>query len=156
MATSTGSSAASLRPRTCSKELFDGALPSSSAIAAQALARLGALSGRLELSLLAERTVGLGSSMALRQPLAVPELILALGWLEVGLELVAPGPAGPLLDAARRCYSPFTVFVHGEAALPLLEGREPGLAYLCRHRSCQLPVAEPALLVAQLRDAVQG
>jgi uncharacterized protein YyaL (SSP411 family) len=151
---STGSDAERLLVRP--KELFDGALPSSSAVAAQSLARLAALTGEQGYSVLAERSVGLVSSVAQRQGIAVPDLVLALGWLEQGLELVVPGAPDALLAAARSSYAPFTVLVHGDGTAPLLEDRQAGLAYLCRHRSCRLPTSDPGVLVAQLRDAVQG
>jgi uncharacterized protein YyaL (SSP411 family) len=151
----TGSDAEVLLAR--SKEVFDGALPSASAVTASALARLAALRGDADLRAIAQRTVDLLSSILDQHPMAVPDLVLALGWLEHGLELAVPGPRGPLLEAATAGFSPFTVIAHGSSdRCAILEHRQAGLAYVCRNRVCDRPTDDPAALVAQLRAAVQG
>jgi uncharacterized protein YyaL (SSP411 family) len=142
---------------TRSKEVFDGALPSATAVAVTALARLGSLNGDRDLLAVAERTIGLLSAILERHPLAVPDLVLALGWLGQGLEVVVPGPVGTLLTSARSTYAPFTVTAHGTSGrCVLLDDRSVGFAYLCRHRVCQRPTDDPAVLVAQMAAAVQG
>ena len=142
------------------KELFDGAPPLSHAIGSPAPSPASAHSaadvelppaGRADASRSAR-------SDARRHPLAVPELVLALGWLEAGLEVVVPGPRRP---AARRraaaATRPSRVVVTARRPLPLLEGREPGLAYVCRHRSCQAARRRVRPRWSrQLRDAVQA
>ena len=95
----TGHDAEQLLART--KELFDGALPSATATAVTSLIRLARLTGDADLLASAERSVELVSSILERHPLAVPDLVLALGWLEEGLEVVVPGAAGSLLGAVR-------------------------------------------------------
>jgi hypothetical protein len=140
-----------------SKELFDGALPSATAIAATSLLRLARLTGRSELLATAERAIELVSTILERHPLAVPDLILALGWQDECLELVVPGDTGSLLEAVRRAYAPFAVTAHGNGErCVLLEDRSEGLAYLCRQRVCEPPADGAELLLAQLAAAVQG
>jgi uncharacterized protein YyaL (SSP411 family) len=140
-----------------SKELFDGALPSATATAVTSLIRLGRLTGSSDLLAVAERSIELVSSILERHPLAVPDLVLALGWQDEGLEVVIPGDDGPLLAAVRGAYAPFAVTAHGHGArCILLEQRTEGLAYLCRHRVCKRPTDDAELLLAQLAAAVQG
>jgi len=138
------------------KDLFDNALPSATSVAVVALARLAALTGDGDSFAVAERTVGIVDSMLERSPIAVPDLILAAGWIRAGLEIAAPGPGGDLLLAARSSYAPFTLVVHGsDDRCALLHDRQPGLAYLCRHRVCEAPTGDPEALVAQLAQAVR-
>lgn len=139
-----------------SKEIFDGALPSQSAVAATALARLAGLSGDAALGVVAERTVTLLRAALAEMPLAVPDLVLALGWLDHMVEVAIPGPPGPLLEAARGEFAPFTLFAHGAGTGILLAGRTPSLAYVCRGRVCDQPVSEPLHVAALLAGAVRG
>jgi hypothetical protein len=150
----TGSDAEALLVR--AKDPFDSALPSMSAIAASALGRLGGLTGDLDLLRLAQRTVELLGRALNESPLAVPDLVLAYGWLDKAVEVAIPGPGGALLHAARRAPAPFTLFAHGQGTGALLEARERGLAYVCRQRVCDQPVSEVTPLLAQLSAAVRG
>ena len=150
----TGTDAEQLLVR--AKEIFDGALPSQSAVAALALARLAGLSGDDDLRAVAERTVDLLGAALIETPLAVPDLILALGWVAQGIEVAVPGPSGPLLDRVRRAFAPFTLVAHGEGEGILLADRTSGLAYVCRGRVCDRPVSDPEDLALQLAGAVRG
>jgi uncharacterized protein YyaL (SSP411 family) len=151
----TGHDAPALLTR--SKEVFDGALPSASAAVALAFARLASLSDDADLEAIARRSVELLASLPARHAIGVPDLILAGGWLDAGLELALPGASGPLLEAALSTFAPFTVLAHGdEASSPLLAHRTEGLAYLCRQRVCERPIDDPAALIASLEAAVQG
>ena len=142
---------------TRSKEVFDGALPSASAVIARSLARLAALLGDADLEAIARRTSGLLDPLLERHPMAVPDLVDARGWLDEGLELAVPGPRGPLLDAARSVFAPFMVIAHGSSShSELLADRAEGLAYLCRHRVCDRPTDDPAVLIASVEAAVRG
>ena len=150
----TGSDAEVLLVR--AKDPFDSALPSMSAITATALGRLGGLTGDLDLVSVAQRTVTLLGRALNESPLAVPDLVLAFGWLAMTVEVAVPGPPGELLDAARQTSAPFTLFAHGTGEGALLEARDEGLAYVCRQRVCDSPVSEIAPLLAQLSAAVRG
>ena len=137
------------------KDVFDSALPSATSVAITGLARLSALQGSTEHSVVADRTVTLLGAAIERHPMAVPDLILSLGWLRACRELAIPGIPGELLGAARSVFAPFVVFTHGESQTnPLLLGRSEGWAYLCENQFCQRPVQTPAEVVAQLLAAV--
>ena len=61
-----------------------------------------------------------------------------------------PG-AGPLLAPARSAFARLVTLVSGPPdALPLLQGRSAGQAYLCRHGSCGLPACTAQALLEQL------
>jgi uncharacterized protein YyaL (SSP411 family) len=151
----TGHDAPALLTR--SKEVFDGALPSASAVIAISLSRLAALLGDADLEAVARRTTTLLGPLLERHPMAVPDLVLARGWLDEGLELAVPGPPGPLLEAARSPFAPFMVIAHGSSPhSDLLASRSEGLAYLCRHRVCDRPTDDPAVLITSIEAAVQG
>jgi uncharacterized protein YyaL (SSP411 family) len=168
----TGYDAAPLvvRPR----EVQDGVTPSAGAVAAIALARLGALVGDGALSAAAERIVSsLGAGLA-ATPSAFAELLLAAALVEHGpVEIVVTGDREDLVHAARRRFvpgavlawrSPATKVPGGGAVIPfggavrpfespLLAGREDGYAYLCRRGACLAPVDNADALLASL-DAV--
>jgi uncharacterized protein YyaL (SSP411 family) len=65
---------------------------------------------------------------------------------------VPAGPGSdPLWATARAAFAPLVTRVHGgSGSIPLLEGRVPGEAYLCRHGRCELPVRSPDALRRQL------
>jgi uncharacterized protein len=92
-------------------------------------------------------------------PSAMPALLLAHLLGEHGADLALPLPAGPL-EAARAEFAPLVTLVSGAPqALPLLQDRQAGCAYLCRHGSCQLPATTLEALrgqLAQLRLPVRG
>ena len=150
----TGEDADSLLVR--AKDLFDGALPSATSVAATALVRLGTLRGDHDLIAVADRTISRASKIIADHPSAVPDLVLAFGWLRAGVEVAVPGEPGPLLDAVRGVFAPFTLVVHGQGpGCALLADRVVGLAYVCRHGVCELPVADPGSVVAQLDHALE-
>ena len=138
------------------KDLFDGALPSATATAATALARLGTLRGDADLRAIAERTVVRASKILTDHPSAVPDLVVALGWLRADVEVAVPGPRGPLLASALDSFAPFTLTVHGSAPhCALLTDRSIGSAYVCRQGVCDLPSTDPDSVVAQLASALR-
>ncbi|TBH17287.1 thioredoxin domain-containing protein [Thermus thermamylovorans] len=131
------------------REVEEGALPSGESALAEAFWRLGAAFGgdyreRAE-ALLEERALWLA-----RYPQALPATLLALRLLREGTELALPLPS-PLWPEARALYLPLTQVALGPAgALPALEGREPGLAYLCGQGACALPASSLEGLGARL------
>lgn len=149
----TGSDAEVLLVRT--KDLFDGALPSATSVAATGLSRLALITGDTDLLAVADRTVAMATKILRSHPAAVPDLILALGLLRSSIEVAVPGPAGPLLDAARGSFIPFSVIVTGSSeSTPLFRDRLPGFAYVCRHGVCDLPSSEPDSVKEQVDRAV--
>jgi len=141
---------------TRSKEVLDGALPSSTAVTVTALARLGRLVGDADLEAIADRTLQLASALIAEHPLAVPDLVLAVGEVRRGVEIVTPGPASDLTAAAWASHAPFALRVHGGAAeTPLLAHREQGMAYVCSGGACRMPVDEAGSVVQEIDAAVR-
>jgi uncharacterized protein YyaL (SSP411 family) len=132
------------------KDVIDDATPSSHAVAATALARLSMLRGDDDAASVAERLVEIAGELLDRQPTLVADLVRAYISVDDGREVVVPGPRGPLVDYVRRHFVPASVLVTGSGASPLLEGREPGRAYVCRKRVCAAPVDDVSALAAAL------
>jgi hypothetical protein len=133
-------------------ELLDGATPSASAVAAGALLRLGALTGRDDLSTAGERLLATLVPVAALHPLAVAQAISACGLAGGGLtEVVVAGDRPDLLAAVRRRYEPTAVLAWGErTGSPLWADRTDGLGYVCRHYACREPADSAEALVARL------
>jgi uncharacterized protein YyaL (SSP411 family) len=115
-----------------------------------AFARLAKLTGEARYLLTAERLIGLARPLITEHPTAVPDLLEAALFHEQGLEVVIPGPPGPLLEEARRMFIAHGLIVHGDGGSPLLQSRIVGSAYVCLNNSCQTPVDSPAALRRQL------
>ena len=138
------------------KEVLDGALPSATSVAVTALARLGRLTGDRDLEAIADRTVALTANLLAEHPMAAPDLILALGEVRSGIEIVTPGDPGELSAAAWATFSPFAVRIHGESVeTPLLEGRSDSMAYVCSGGTCRLPTSDADSVVAEINHAVR-
>ncbi|MEO9180130.1 MAG: hypothetical protein ABI298_00600, partial [Acidimicrobiales bacterium] len=133
------------------KEIFDGATPSSHAISCRALARLALCTGDVELLVVAQRLVDVAASLIAQHPGAVPDLVDAAGYALAGVEVVVPGDANNLSNHVRSMAMPRTVLITGHGSSVLLADRRPGLAYVCRSGVCQLPVDSVEALDAQLR-----
>jgi uncharacterized protein len=133
------------------KDVLDGALPSSNAVAATALLRLAALTGEDRWRDASERIVDMAAPLLARQPIAVADLAPALALLEHGAEIVVTGDRVDLLETVRRHWLPDAVLAWGEPGTSgLWEGREPGAAYVCRRSVCQEPARDPGTLERQL------
>jgi uncharacterized protein YyaL (SSP411 family) len=126
------------------KEVFDGATPSAHAVATRGLARLGLITGDEDVLALARRLVELAAGLIATHPMSVPALVDAAGFTLDGVEVVVPGDEGVLRDHVRSRAMPRTVLVCGAGSSPLLAGRLPGHAYLCRAGVCSLPVTTAA------------
>jgi uncharacterized protein YyaL (SSP411 family) len=129
----------------------DNATPSGAAAAAGALLTYAALTGS------ARHRDAAQACLATLTPLFARHARFA-GWAcAVGEALVA-GPAEvavverpDLLAVARRATSPGAVVV---GSGPLVEGRPPGAAYVCRGFVCDAPTTDEARLREQLRVVV--
>jgi uncharacterized protein YyaL (SSP411 family) len=140
------------------KDVLDDATPSGTSQAAHALARLAAATTDDATSALAERLVAIGAPLLDAEPVAAATLVMAACVLDDGVEVAVPGPAGEMLAAARDAMPPFGVLVFGDGPLPLLDGRSDGVTYVCRHATCDAPLAQadsvaPALAVAARWEA---
>jgi hypothetical protein len=156
----TGHDAEALIVRT--KDLFDGATPSANAVAASALARLGALTGASRFTDAARGVVDLFGERLTRHPTAFALSVLTAELLTDGFtEVVITGDRPDLVDVVRGRWLPGAVLAFGEpTASPLWEGRGTGgpggggLAYVCRNYACQLPAADAGTLSDQLAGSV--
>ena len=134
-----------------SKDVFDAAIPAANSVAASTLRRLAALSGDARFEAAAQRIIDRSAALLAAQPSAASDLVLAVIGGALGGEVVIPGPAGALLEVARRPWLPGTVIAHGALeGSPLFEGREVGTAYVCHGQVCDLPVTTPPELEGQL------
>ncbi len=149
----TGHDAETLIVRT--KDLFDGATPSANAVAALALARLGALTGSTRLSDAARQVVDMFGDLLTRHPTAFAHTVLTASVLIDGFtEVVVTGHRPDLLDVVRSQWRPDAVLAWGEPTpSPLWEGRTDHRAFVCRNYACQLPADDTETLAAQLRSA---
>jgi uncharacterized protein len=134
------------------KDLFDGATPSANAVAASALLRLSALTGRRDLAERAEAVIGLVAPVAASHPGAFVHLLGALDMALDGItEVVVVGDRPDLVEPLWGPYRPDAVVAWGEPYdSPLWDGRRDGLAYVCRDHACRAPVSTPGDLLAQL------
>jgi uncharacterized protein YyaL (SSP411 family) len=147
------------------KSVHDAALPSGSGVQALNLLRLAELTGRRELAVRAEGTIRSVGELANRFPASFSQLLIAVDFLSAEpREIVIAGGAaerstGELLRALRSSFAPHKVVALASAEaptdlLPILEGKtsSPGhaRAYICRNRSCGMPLEDAAQLRAAL------
>jgi len=134
------------------KEIFDGATPSSHAVACRALARLALCRGDADLLCAAQRLVELGATLIATHPEAVPDLLDGAGFALEGVEIVVPGAANDLSDHVRLRAVARSVLITGTGSSPLLQERRAGLAYVCRAGVCRLPARSTRELDEQLQE----
>ena len=105
-----------------------------------------------------ERTVALAGPLLERHPGALADMVAALPMVNGRNEIVVTG-ASPRSRSPRcaRHWLPTAVIAWGEPdAGPLFSDRpaEPGLAYVCEGRACQMPAADTATLAGQLEKLI--
>ena len=139
------------------KDVVDGALPSANAAAANALVRLGALTGEDRWT---DAGISIASSvlpLALEQPLAVPDMVSALAFADHGAQVVVVGDRPDLLGAVRRRWLPHAAIAWGAPGSGRLwKDRAIGTAYVCHGFVCEEPARDPATLDAQLEHLATG
>jgi uncharacterized protein YyaL (SSP411 family) len=143
------------------KEDYDGAEPSGNSVAALALLRLAAITGRAEFRDAAEKTLRLLSRRLREFPQAVPHLLLALDFYltEPRRAVVAGDPGHPqtvaLLRAIHSVYQPGKVVLgHAGPVEPFaktLPGKGGPLVYLCTGAACQPPTNDPSQVREMLK-----
>ena len=143
------------------KEDYDGAEPSGNAVAALALLRLGAITGRAEFRNAAEKTLRLLSARLQELPQAVPHLLLALDFYltEPHRAVVTGRPGRPettaLLRAVHSVYQPHKVVLGNTGAVEpfakTLPAKDPPLVFLCTGSACQPPAGDAAVLRQMLK-----
>ncbi len=148
----------------------DGAEPSGTALAVEALLRVSHLTSDPSHQATADRALAAYAPILTRAPTAMAALMRTLALRHAPpQEVVVVWPAGsrpaaePLLTALRSHWLPTATRVTGEtAALRRLEGRVPWVegkvpqddrptAYVCEGGVCQRPTTDPAVLAELLR-----
>jgi hypothetical protein len=138
-------------------DLIDGAVPSANSVAAHGLLRLAALSGFERYREAGEAIVELASPLLESHPIAVADMVGALGIASDGAEVVIAGERDDLLAEVRRRWLPTAVLAWGERTdSPLWEGRADGAAYVCHRFACTTPAGDPATLAAQLDELTRN
>jgi len=142
------------------KDDYDGAVPSGNSVAALALLKLGAITGRKDFAGAAGKTLRLFAGRLRDFPQAMPFMLQALDFsLQEPVRLViAGGDDSPafqeLLRAAHSVYQPNKIVLGNTGAvgefermLPLKNGP---VVYLCTGNSCQPPTGNAAAVVKML------
>ena len=134
------------------KDLMDNATPGANGLAAVGLLRLAALTDDPRHRAAGEAIVRLLGPTAVQHPTAFGHVLAAVDLVARGTtEVVIPGDAPDLVSAVHGRLLPNAVLAWGERYdSPLWEGREAGLAYVCRSYACQLPTSDVTTLTAQL------
>ena len=134
------------------KDLFDNATPSANSLAAVALYRLAALTGEVRYANHADRILQLLGSILEQAPTAFSNALAAADLRVRGItEVAVVGDRPDLLEVVSTRWRPDVVVAWGEPYdSPLWQGREAGLAYVCRNYACQAPQSTAEGLLAQL------
>jgi hypothetical protein len=143
------------------KEDYDGAEPSGNSVAALALLRLAAITGRAEFRAAAEKTLRLFAPRLRELPQAVPHLLLALEFYltEPARAVVAGLPTAPetavLLRAVHSVYRPDKVVLGAAGPVDPFAKTLPvegaPRVFLCTGASCQPPTSDAAKVRAMLK-----
>ena len=141
---------------TRSKHFTDATLPSANGLAATALARLGAITGDDDLTQRSQHICRLVGPLVVRHPTAFAQTLNGLEFMTRGpTEVVISGNRPDLVATVQQGFHPTAVVVWGAPfATPLWEGRsndDPGRAYVCHNRVCDLPADTPLELSGQLQ-----
>jgi uncharacterized protein YyaL (SSP411 family) len=147
------------------KDDYDGAEPAGNSVALMNLLRLAEITGLPEFRTAAERTLSALSSRIAGQPVAVPQMLVALDYsLSPHRQVVLAGNSvGDFLRRLRASFQPYTVtFVvdshrnidHVNPAMGQMKELD-GLptAYVCENYTCQLPTHDLAQFDQEIRDS---
>ena len=102
------------------KDVLDGAIASSSSIAASALARVVALSGEDRYGVAAERLAAASAPLMKDHPLEVADMVSALEMVVEPAEVVVVGDRPDLVETAGSSWLPGAVLAWGEPDGPVL------------------------------------
>jgi len=134
------------------KDLLDNATPSANSVAANALLRLGALTGNKKFSSHAHEILRLFTRIAEAAPSAFGNLLHAVYLVHKGVtEIAITGERPDLVESVKKRWLPTAVVAFGEPyESPLWRDRQPGFAYVCQNYVC----SAPATTVEQLQQAL--
>ena len=134
------------------KDLLDNATPSANSVAANALLRLGALTGKEKFSRIAHEILRLFTRIAEAAPSAFGNLLHAVYLVHKGVtEIAITGERPDLVASVKKLWLPTAVVAFGEPyESPLWQDRRPGFAYVCQNYVCSAPVTT----VEQLQQAL--
>jgi uncharacterized protein YyaL (SSP411 family) len=134
------------------KDLLDNATPSANSVAANALLRLGALTGKEEYLRRAHEILRLFTRIAEAAPSAFGNLLHGVYLVHKGVtEIAVTGDRPDLVESIKKLWLPTAVVAFGEPyESPLWQDRRPGFAYVCKNYVCSAPVAT----VEQLQEAL--
>ena len=134
------------------KDLLDNATPSANSVAANALLRLGALTGKKKFSSYAHEILRLFTRIAEAAPSAFGNLLHAIYLVHKGVtEIAITGERPDLVESVKKRWLPTAVVAFGEPyESPLWRDRQPGFAYVCQNYVCSAPTTT----VEQLQQAL--
>ncbi|MDA2982469.1 MAG: thioredoxin domain-containing protein [Actinomycetota bacterium] len=134
------------------KDLLDNATPSANSVAANALLRLGTLTGDDKFSRNAHEILRLFTRIAEAAPSAFGNLLHAVYLVHKGVtEIAITGDRPDLVESVKKLWLPTVVVAFGEPyESPLWQDRRPGFAYVCQNYVCNAP----ASTVEQLHEAL--
>ena len=134
------------------KDLLDNATPSANSVAANALLRLGALTGNEKFLRNAHEILRLFTRIAEAAPSAFGNLLHAVYLVHKGVtEIAITGERHDLVESVKKRWLPTAVIAFGEPyESPLWQDRRPGFAYICQNYVCSAPVTT----VEQLQEAL--
>jgi uncharacterized protein len=121
-------------------------------VAALALARLGALTGREEFTRASHAILRMLHAYLTQQPTSVTVAVATADFIVSGpTEIVVSGDRPDLVRAVQRRYLPNAVLAWGEPyGSPLWEGRDRPAAYVCHDFVCGIPAGSEEDLADQL------
>jgi uncharacterized protein YyaL (SSP411 family) len=136
------------------KEDYDGAEPSGNSVAALALLKLGAITGRRQFTEAAEKTLRLFAARLQQVPQAVPYMLTALDFSmqEPGRAVLAgdatSSSARGLLKTIYSVYAPNKVTLGNTGVVEdfarALPAKAAAVVYFCTGTACQAPTSDPA------------
>jgi uncharacterized protein YyaL (SSP411 family) len=130
------------------KDLLDNATPSANSTAANALLRLGAITGAERFTLKAHQILRLFTRIAAGAPSAFGNLLLAVHLLHKGItEIAITGDKPELVAHVKKQWLPNAVLSFGEPIdSPLWQNRPSGFAFVCQNYVCSAPAQSIAEL----------
>jgi len=128
------------------KEDYDGAEPSGNSMAALALLRLAAMTGREDFLAAANKTIAAFHGRLTSQTAAVPQMLCAYMFAQRKPRQIqfAGADPSPLLQIVHAKFNPFQVLLRAE------NQTGPAEAQICEDFVCQLPVRDPETLSTQV------